>query len=138
MKTSSAKAKGRRLQQEIRDVLRLMGKPYGLVDGDIESRGMGQAGVDVMLSPAARNLWDLAIECKNCEKLNVHNVFTKHEEKYRDHLFPLLVHSKNRSHTLVTMRLDNFIELLGAWTERNRESTQQRPVEALNVAETAA
>lgn len=62
MKTSSAKAKGRKHQQNIRDIL-LKEFPE-LEEGDVESRGMGGAGVDLMLSPLARRLVGLSIEAK--------------------------------------------------------------------------
>lgn len=113
MKTSSAKAKGRRLQQMVRDSLRAIGKKFNIVDGDIESLGMGQNGVDLILSPAALKVFDLSIECKNVETLNVHGEFWKHYEKYKDNESQkLLVHTKNRFDPLVTMRLTDFIRLL--------------------------
>lgn len=113
MKTSSAKAKGRRLQQQVRDLLRTIGKPRGLVAEDIESRGMGQNGVDLILSPAAKKVFNLSIECKNVEKLNVITTFKEHYDKYaEDSSLKLLIHSKNNSATLVTLNLLDFLELL--------------------------
>jgi hypothetical protein len=74
---------------------------------------MGQSGVDVLLSPAAKKVFPLAIECKNCEKLNVPAIFTEHHEKYKnDNRLKLLIHSKNRSETLVTLRWEDLLELL--------------------------
>jgi hypothetical protein len=65
---------------------------------------MGAAGEDVMLSPAARKLFDLYIECKNCEKLNVPGIFLEHATKYKAKGgVSLLVHSRNRSPVLVTL-----------------------------------
>jgi len=113
VKTSSAKAKGRRLQQQVRDALRAIGKDHGLVDGDFESRGMGQAGVDVILSPAAKRLCDLAVECKNVEKLQVVPTFNEHYERYKNETsLKVLVHAKNRMEPLVTLRFEEFIGLL--------------------------
>jgi hypothetical protein len=102
-----------------------MGTLYGLVDADIESRGMGQSGVDVVLSPAAKKVFPLGIECKNQESLNVHRIFAKHYEQYKDeYLFPILVHSKNHSRTLVTMDSTSFLELLATWVaEREKSET---------------
>jgi hypothetical protein len=112
MKTSSAKAKGRKLQQEVRDALRVVGTAYGLVDGDIESRGMGQNGVDVILSPAAQRVFPLSIECKQVEKLNVVGVFYEHFEKYKDSAdLKLLIHGRNRTEPMVTMKFTDFINL---------------------------
>lgn len=113
MRPQSCKAKGRRLQQEVRDLLRIAGLPHGLVDGDIESIGMGQNGCDIVLSPAAKRVFDLAIECKNVENINVAGVFKEHYAKYAaTAALKLLIHSKNHSDTLVTMRIDDFISLL--------------------------
>lgn len=108
MKTASAKAKGRRLQQLVRDTLRAIGKQVGLQEGDIESRGMGQSGVDVILSPAAFETFGLAIECKNVEKLNVADTFWKHFNLYEGKALPILVHSRNKSKPLVTLRWEDF------------------------------
>jgi hypothetical protein len=123
LKTSSAKAKGRRLQQEVRDGLRT--KVYLLEDGDVESRGMGQSGVDIILSPAARRILDLAIECKNCETLNVHKIFTEHYNKYKDSkALKILVHSKNRSETLATLKWTDLLVLLDLAAHQNGTQTQ--------------
>lgn len=113
MKTSSAKAKGRKLQQEIRNDLRVVLKPHGIEDEDVESRGMGQNGVDIILSPAAKRILNLEIEAKNVEKLVVPTVFMEHFNKYKDtKALKLLIHSKNRSETLATLRWSDLLELL--------------------------
>jgi hypothetical protein len=140
MKTASAKAKGRKLQQEVRDYLRFIVKQHGLEDADVESRGMGQAGVDVILSPAAKKLLHtLEIECKNCEKLNVHQIFSEHYEKYRMTGIPLLVHSKNRSKTLVTMTLNTFLGYLSVWVKKDSQSERTPQTnEASHHADAAA
>ena len=55
MKTQSAKAKGRRFQQWVRDQLieKLEVHPE-----DVESRSMGAGGEDLIMAPAAREkLW---------------------------------------------------------------------------------
>lgn len=124
MTPQSAKAKGRRLQQEVRDALRSIGSAYGLEDGDIESRSMGAAGTDIILSPAAKRVFGrYAIECKNVEHLNVSGIFWK----FRSHVLAgseaadtvaILVHDKNRTEEpLVTLRLTDFL----AWLERDAD-----------------
>jgi hypothetical protein len=111
VKTSSAKAKGRRLQQYVRDSLRAIGLKYGLIDGDCESRGMGQNGVDIILSPAAIKVFPFAVECKNVETLNVTSTFLEHFDKYKDESsLKLLIHSRNKmKEPLVTMRWSDFL-----------------------------
>jgi len=65
MKTSSAKSKGRKAQQAIRDKLLA---EFELQEGDVESRAMGSGGVDLMLSPVARAIIPLSIEAKKTRK----------------------------------------------------------------------
>lgn len=114
MSAAACKAKGRRLQQAVRDVLRELGRPHGLEDGDIESRGMGQNGEDVILSPAAKRLFNLCIECKNVESLNVVKVFQEHFAKYErdEDSLKLLIHSRNHTVPMVTLRLEDFFGVL--------------------------
>lgn len=117
MKTSSCKAKGRRLQQLVAKILLGIGADHGLVADDIVSRGMGQNGVDVILSPAAKVIFPLAIECKNVEKLNVTTTFVQHFTKYKEERqLKLLVHSRNRldatTGPLVTIRLEDFARIV--------------------------
>lgn len=125
MKTSSCKGKGRRLQNEVRDLLREMGKPYGLVDDDIHSTPMGSSGVDTLLSPAAKKVFNLCIECKNVEKLNVVGTFIKHyqgyagKEKWKGSM-KLLIHRRNNTESMVTMRMSTFQKLLQVWIDREK------------------
>jgi hypothetical protein len=59
MKPRSAKAKGRRFQQEVRDAL-LSNFPF-LEPDDIRSTSMGASGEDILLSPAARRVYPYSI-----------------------------------------------------------------------------
>ena len=63
MKTRSAKNKGKRLQNQVRD--QLLENFKQLEPDDIKSTTMGESGEDIQLSPAARKLIPYAIECKN-------------------------------------------------------------------------
>ena len=67
MKSRSAKNKGKRLQNTVRDVL--LETFNTLEPDDIKSAVMGDSGEDIQLSPAARKLIPYSIECKNQEKL---------------------------------------------------------------------
>ena len=69
MKTRSAKNKGKRLQNSVRDIL--LETFTQLEEDDIKSTTMGESGEDIQLSPAARKLIPYAIECKNQEKINI-------------------------------------------------------------------
>ena len=125
MKTSSCKGKGRRLQNAVRDMLREMGEPFCLEDDDIKATPMGSSGVDTLLSPAAKKVFNLCIECKNVEKLNVVTTFIKHyrayagKEKWKGSM-KLLIHSRNHTEPMVTMRLSTFKKLLQVWIDREK------------------
>ena len=69
MKTRSAKNKGKRLQNSVRDIL--LETFTQLEEDDVKSTTMGESGEDIQLSPAARKLIPFAFECKNQEKLNI-------------------------------------------------------------------
>ena len=77
MKTSSAKAKGRKLQQWMRNLLieKLEVHPE-----DIESRSMGAGGEDLIMARAAREKFPMSIECKNQEKVNVWESYKQAED----------------------------------------------------------
>lgn len=118
MQSASRKKKGRKLQNKVRDDLREMGKEFGLVDDDLCARQMGGAGVDIICSPSARRVFPFDIECKNQEALNVFAEFTKHYAKYKKTKnLKLLIHSKNHSDTLVTMRWKTFLNLFGTYLD---------------------
>ena len=70
MKTRSAKKKGKRLQNTVRN---LLVEKYSevLEPGDIKSTTMGESGIDVQLSPAARKVFPWGIECKNQEAISI-------------------------------------------------------------------
>jgi hypothetical protein len=63
MKPASAKAKGRSLQQWVRDLI-LQCSP-SLEKDDVRSTSMGAGGEDLQLSPAARKQYPISIECKS-------------------------------------------------------------------------
>jgi hypothetical protein len=72
LKTSSAKAKGRKLQQWVcQQISDIFGVPWG-PDEQIASREMGQNGVDIRLTGDIAKLFKWAIECKNQENWSVH------------------------------------------------------------------
>lgn len=115
MKTSSCKAKGRKLQQDVAKALLAVGQQFGLVAGDVKSTSMGAFGVDVQLSPAAlKALGPLAIECKRVESLNVATTFAQHAEKYPSSI-PILFHRRSHQTTQVTLGLADFLTILCGW-----------------------
>lgn len=109
MKTQSAKAKGRKLQQWVRDLI--LESFTDLEPDDVRSTSMGAGGEDVLLSPAARRHFPFSIECKNVEKLNVWAAYEQAEANSGENE-PLLVMKKNRKKPLVVLDAEAFLELL--------------------------
>ena len=110
MKTSTCKAKGRRLQNEVRDII--LNKFPQLEPDDCKVAVMGESGEDIKLSPAARKLFPYSIECKNQEKLNIWSALNQAESNNKDNTKPILVFHRNRSETYVALKLADFIEMV--------------------------
>ena len=107
MKPQSAKAKGRRLQQQFRELLI---EELGIHPEDIESRSMGAGGVDLIMARAAREKFPYSIECKNVEKLNVWEAYKQAEENSKDYE-PVVVMKKNNHKTLVVIDAEHFVKI---------------------------
>lgn len=104
----SAKAKGRRLQQAVRDAI--LEAFSGLESDDVRSTSMGAGGEDVLLSPAARKLFPYTIECKNLAKIAVYNYYVQ-ATGHNDYE-PLVVIKQNRSKPLAVVDFEHFMELV--------------------------
>ena len=109
MSTRSGKAKGRRLQNEVRALLEESFPE--LEDGDIRTAIMGSNGEDIILSPAARKLIPYSIECKNQEALNIWSALKQAEEN-SDVWAPMVIFKRNRSKTYAVLEIDKLLELL--------------------------
>jgi len=109
MKTQSAKAKGRRLQQWTRDQV-LESYPT-LTEDDVRSTGMGQSGADLQLSTAAKELFPFEVECKNQERLNLWMSFEQCESNACDRE-PMLVVKRNGCAPLVVVDAEWLFERL--------------------------
>ena len=107
MKPQSAKAKGRRLQQQFRELLI---EELGIHPEDIESRSMGAGGEDLIMARAARQKFPYSIECKNVEKLNVWEAYQLAEENSKDYE-PVVVMKKNNHKTLVVLDAEHFVKI---------------------------
>tara|TARA_Y100001938_G_C8068598_1_gene421759 strand:- start:467 stop:802 length:336 start_codon:yes stop_codon:yes gene_type:complete len=109
MSAKSAKAKGRRLQNLLRDNLREAFST--LEEDDIKSQTMGMPGEDIVLSPAAKRIIKYSFECKNKERLDLWKSLEQAEENSADRA-PVLVIKRNRSKVYAVIELDNFIDLI--------------------------
>ena len=109
MKTRSAKSKGRRLQNQIKELLLESFKE--LEPDDVRSAIMGETGEDIKLSPAARRQIPYSFECKNQEKLNIWESLNQAEENSGDYP-PVLIFKRNRSKTYAVLEIEDFIDLI--------------------------
>ena len=107
MKTQSAKAKGRRLQQWFRDLLI---EKLDVHPEDIESRSMGAGGEDLIMARAAREKFPYSIECKNQESVNLWKSYEQAKENSGDYE-PIVVLKRNKSKPLVLVDADYFVRL---------------------------
>ncbi len=109
MTPQSSKAKGRRFQQEIRDIII---QTTGINPGDILSRGMGQQGTDIYLSTPARNKFPFAVECKNTERLSIWEAIRQTETNAaKESLIPMLAFRRNRHKPYIAIPADEFFKL---------------------------
>jgi hypothetical protein len=107
MKTSSAKQKGRKLQQWMRDLLI---EKLGVHPEDIESRSMGSQGEDLIMARAAREKFPLSIECKNQESVNVWKSYEQASENSGEYE-PIVVIKRNKSKPLVVIDAEYFVSI---------------------------
>jgi len=112
IKTSSAKAKGRALQQWFAEkVGEVLGLEFGK-DKDIESRPMGQSGPDLRLSEKALKLFPYTVECKAGKSPGLWAAIKQAEANRIEHTHWLVVLKRDRALPIVTMQADIFLELL--------------------------
>ena len=108
MKTSSGKAKGRRLQQWVRSLLI---ENLNIHPEDIESRPMGSGGEDLIMARAAREKFPFSIECKNQESGNVWKAMEQAQANAK-HYTPIVVMKKNNEKPLVVIDAEVFVDMV--------------------------
>ena len=109
MKPRSAKNKGKRLQNKVRDLI--LEKFNTLEEDDVRSITMGDSGEDILLSPAARRLFPFSVECKNQEKINIWEALDQAEGNSGNHI-PLVIFKRNRSKTYAVLEFEELLQLL--------------------------
>ena len=107
VKTQSAKSKGRRLQQWVRNILI---EKLDVHPEDVESRSMGSGGEDLIMARAARSKFPYSIECKNQESVNVWKSYAQAKGNAGEYE-PLVVLKRNNNKALVLMDAEYFIAL---------------------------
>lgn len=109
MTPQSSKAKGRKFQQEIRD---LVIQTTGSRPDDVLSRGMGQNGTDIYLASPVRYLFPFAVECKNTERLSIWEAIKQTEgNAAKEGLIPMLAFRRNRHRAYIAIPADDFFKL---------------------------
>lgn len=109
IRPSSAKAKGRRLQQSIvEDIKRAFPT---LTDADVVSTPMGEEGEDVKLSEPARKLMPFSVEAKNTERANVWQWIEQAESTNRPYE-GLVIFKRNRSCSYALLKWETLLHML--------------------------
>lgn len=108
MKTQSAKAKGRNLQKHVvKSILRLFSI---LKDDDVTSRSMGAGGEDVLMSPLARQLLPISVECKARASFAIYKDYEQCSDNSKSYE-PVLVIKGNRQKPLAVVDLEHYLTL---------------------------
>ena len=111
MKPRSAKNKGVRLQNWVRDqILETFPK---LTSDDVRPAIMGQSGMDINLSSEAQQIFPWAVECKNTERVRVWDAFDQAEENCPEGLNPLVIIKRNGSAPLAVLDAEFLLEHIG-------------------------
>ena len=114
MKPQSCKAKGRSFQQAIaRAVSKTIDLPMG-TDEEIDSRGMGQNGTDIRLTPKARERFPFSVECKNVERGNIWEMIRQAKANQLNDTDWLVFWKKNRFKPIVVLDAETFLAI---WAE---------------------
>lgn len=111
MKTQSAKAKGRRLQKQVVNLI--LDSFPDLTARDVQSRSMGAAGTDVILSEAAFKRFPWAVEAKNQERnKGLLDMWGQAQANKTEDGYTLLVLGCNNMSPLAVIDLNIFMKLV--------------------------
>jgi hypothetical protein len=112
----SAKAKGRNLQKWVLDRIAYLLDYVLPNDKDISllrSREMGQNGTDIVIAEKLREKFPYAVECKNCEKINLFQFITQAKKNVTVDLpfVMLILHNKQIKTPLFCIEFDGLAHL---------------------------
>ena len=110
MKARSAKSKGKRAQNLIREMI--LSHFPDLHPDDVVSTLMGDSGTDIKLSYAARQKFPYSVEVKNQEKLNIWSALEQAEINTKDGTTPVVFFKRNRSKMYAVLDVEHFFELI--------------------------
>lgn len=115
IKASSAKQKGRKLQQWVcRRISQITGYSWGSSGEDqpIESRPMGQSGADIRMESKVLEQFPYSVECKRVERWDVHNWIDQAQKNRMKGTSWLIIAKRNRRRPVVMMDAETFFRLL--------------------------
>lgn len=107
----NSRQKGARGERELAGILKSYG--YDTRRGQQYSGANGDA--DVVGLPG------IHIECKRVEHLNLYDAMSQSSRDARAGETPLVMHRKNNCEWLVTMRLEDWIEMYREWGRSERD-----------------
>ena len=111
IKVSSAKAKGRSLQKwTCSKISEVTGIEWGK-DCPIESRPMGQTGVDVRMEKRVLKIFPFSIECKRQETWSVHEWIKQAKDNQLEKTDWLLIVRKSGEKPIVILDGEVFFKL---------------------------
>lgn len=101
----NSKRKGSRGENELAHIL----QGYGY---DAKRMQQFAGGAD---SPDVSGLPGIHIECKRVEKLNIYNAIAQAIRDADGQKIPAVFHRRNREKWLVTLQMDDFMEIYKGW-----------------------
>ena len=119
IKVSSAKAKGRRLQQWVRDYLHSNLK--GIEKDDVTSTPSGVNGPDIGLSPLARKLFPWTVECKSRSSFSVYDALEQAERNLIKNTKPIAILKGDRKQPLALVYAEDLLEILTCSTIKKKK-----------------
>lgn len=105
----ASRQKGARFELEVAHYLQAHGYP----DAHRTAQHCGKTGD----AGDVEGVGGLHVECKHVEKLNLYNAYhqaVRDSDANGDGNIPVVIHKRNREETLVTLSLDNFIQIYSA------------------------
>ncbi|RGI90163.1 hypothetical protein DWY46_15410 [Blautia obeum] len=105
----ASRQKGARFELEVAHYLQAHGYP----DAHRTAQHCGKTGD----AGDVEGVGGLHVECKHVEKLNLYNAYhqaVRDSDANGNGNIPVVIHKRNREETLVTLSLDNFIQIYSA------------------------
>ena len=112
----SRKAKGRRLQNLVKDCII---KYFKIPKEDVRAALMGESGTDIIITPQYKDIFPFAVECKNNEKISVWSAYEQAKKNAGEGCIPLVIMKKNQTAAIAILDAEIFFKI-AAFPERNK------------------